>query len=292
MSNLERLRGITYESRSDNLYAMEPISFAQARLGGDFSCKSVIDLIAEAESLNKSEFSPMNGQFGRMRWFLECALKNDEPRQVTDILLLLSKYWLEMNDWPRVLRCVETGTLPADSGDERVARLQVNLAAAFVIANLGSASLTCLRPLYHQMPTSVQPAAREVIWSALKSPELIGEDNYLWALRILFESAVARQDANLMLHDLHILARVMEPIGRKEMGTWLRHTLRAEAPGYWFGDRHDRLNYYGSPQLTASFERGIRQMCEEFKPIICGQLAALLRSQPAVGSPGSPKLES
>src|SRR6185369_5121691 len=95
-----------------------------------------------------------------------------------------------------------------------------------------------------------------------------------------------------MLHDLHILARVMEPIRRKEMGSWIRYTLRVEAPGYWFGDQHDRLNYYGSPQLSRSFDLSIWQMCEEFKPIIRGQLAALLRSQPVVGSPGSPQLKS
>ena len=119
-----------------------------------------------------------------------------------------------------------------------------------MLANMGSISLRCIHSLYDQMPAPVQSAAREVIWRTLNSHEFIGEDNYLWALRILFESTVARQDANLMLHDLHILARVMEPIRRKEMGSWIRYTLRVEAPGYWFGDQHDRLNYYGSPQLS------------------------------------------
>jgi len=197
-----------------------------------------------------------------------------------------------MNDWPHVLRCVENQAPPADHSDERVLQLKVNLAAAFMLANMGSISLRCIHSLYDQMPAPVQSAAREVIWRTLNSHEFIGEDNYLWALRILFESTVARQDANLMLHDLHILARVMEPIGRKEMGSWIRYTLRVEAPGYWFGDQHDRLNYYGSPQLSRSFDLSIWQMCEEFKPIIRGQLAALLRSQPVVGSPGSPQLES
>jgi hypothetical protein len=88
-----------------------------------------------------------------------------------------------------------------------------------------------------------QEMARPILWAALSSHEFIGEENYIWALRVLFESTVARRDAFEIARDLHCLARVMEPIGQREMGTWLRRTLRAEIPGHSFGDAHDRLNY-------------------------------------------------
>jgi len=249
--------------------------------------KSTADLIVHADELLSSDSYDGRGELGRMRWYLQSALQVAEPKQALDVLVLLAKYCLRMKDWAYVIKHVETGGLLANHSDENILQLQVSLAAAYVLANMGSASLRCIRPLFESMPTSIQSVARDVIWSALTTPNFIGEENYLWALRMLFESILADQDANHLLLDLHRLARAMEPIGLQEMGTWLRHTLRAEAPGHWFGDRHDRLNYFRTPQLEKAFELSVLRMCEEYKPIIRARLATVLRSK-SVAGPSAP----
>jgi hypothetical protein len=290
--SLKRLREISHDRGTDGRSVIEPLSFAEARAKQKASSKSMVDLIVDANGLIDSNSYEKPGELGRMRWYLQCALKEAEPKQALDILLLLIKCCLSMNDWPYVIKIIENGVQLADYNDARVLELQVSLAAAFVLVNVGSVSLRCLCALFELMPASVQSSARKVIWSALTTPEFIGEENYLWALRVLFESTVANQDADRLLLDLHTLARVMEPIGQKEMGTWLRHMLRAEAPGHWFGGQYDRLGCFSSPQLSSTFELSVQQMCEEFKPIIRARLVSILLSQRVVVPPAPSRLSS
>jgi hypothetical protein len=60
----------------------------------------------------------------------------------------------------------------------------------------------------------------------------------------------------------------MEPIGQTDMGSWIRHTLRAEAPGHWFGDSHDRLNYFRYPQISDTFQQELDAIFAKYKPLI------------------------
>jgi hypothetical protein len=81
----------------------------------------------------------------------------------------------------------------------------------------------------------------------------------------------------------------MEPIGEKEMGIWLRHTLRAEAPGHYYGDSHDRLNYFRSPDAGSDFEVEVKRICEEYKPRIKARLAKVLGTSGEIRGP-NPRL--
>lgn len=62
------------------------------------------------------------------------------------------------------------------------------------------------------------------------------------------------------------------------MGLWLRHTLRAEAPGHWYGDGHDRLNYFDHPRLSDSFQAELGRLCDAYKPLIMDRLRQILQS--------------
>ncbi|HXJ44488.1 MAG TPA: hypothetical protein VNH18_34695 [Bryobacteraceae bacterium] len=68
----------------------------------------------------------------------------------------------------------------------------------------------------------------------------------------------------------------MEPIGEKDFALWLRHTLRAEAPGHYYGDSHDRLNYFQPAIADVAVRSEIQQLCEQFKTRIVVRIKEVL----------------
>lgn len=271
-------------------FVVVPIAYAEARLTGGAGTAKGKGAVNPAESqLCTSAYEP-TGELGWMRWRLEQTMSNSA--QGTASLALLASYCLRMCDWTRVLKLLGVSSLPARIGDQQSAELRVAEAAAFVLGGVQSAALGCLYPVYEQMSRQAQQGSDEVLWDALNSREFIGPRHYTWALRIILRSAVSAESPGDLLSRLHRLARVMEPIGDRDMGVWLRHILRAEAPGHYYGDPHDRLNYFGPPPDDVELLTEVRQACEEYKPQIRERLRAVLGGDRGIPLPVSGRLIS
>jgi hypothetical protein len=74
---------------------------------------------------------------------------------------------------------------------------------------------------------------------------------------------------------LEQMARTLEPLGQSDMGVWIRHMMRTEAPGHWRTGGHDRLNYFRYPRLSDTFQGALNTVFTKYKPLIN---AALTRS--------------
>ena len=144
----------------------------------------------------------------------------------------------------------------------------IELAEALLQTADRTSALECIRIRYAGMTATAQSHARDILWEVLSAFEFFGEKNYAWALNLLLASLVAETNPNQLLPKLHYMARIMEPIGQTDMGIWIRHTLRAEAPGHWFGDSHDRLNYFRYPQISDTFQQELDAIFAKYKPLI------------------------
>ncbi len=222
-------------------FIIQPVAYAEARLTGWTTNTSDDEkLLHSAETLLRTVSYESYGDIGRMRFRLEQALHRSKDPRASAILPMLAAYCLQMNDWTRVLMLLRSSSAPVKRNDPQNLEMHTEVAAALVQGGVPSAALSCLYPVYGTLSAKGKGKADAVLWDALQTFEFVGATHYIWALRILFESAVSSTTPDDLLGRLHRLARVMEPIGEKEMGIWLRHTLRAEAPGHYYGDSHDR----------------------------------------------------
>jgi hypothetical protein len=187
-----------------------------------------------------------------------------------------------MHDWTRVLKLLGGSSLPTRIGGPQPLELHIDVAAALVRGAVQSAALACLHPIYEQLSRQAQRRADAVLWDALNTFDFIGSAHYTWALGLVLKDAVFAKNPDDLLRGLHRLARIMEPIGEREMAVWLRHTLREGAPGYYYGDSHDRLNYFRPPVCDVDFVKEVKQMCEEYKPKITERLRAVLGGEGAI----------
>ena len=144
----------------------------------------------------------------------------------------------------------------------------IEMAEALLQTEDRTSALECIRIRYAGMTATAQRHAQDILWDVLSAFEFIGEKNYVWALNLLLASMVTETNPNQLLPKLHRMARIMEPIGQTDMGIWIRHTLRAEAPGQWFGDKHDRLNYFRYPQISDTFQQELDAIFAKYKPLI------------------------
>src|ERR1035437_9651747 len=284
-AELSRLRDIQAKAGQHcyDEFITEPVAYAEARLTGSTTDATADELSLSAETLLRT-FSFKNcGDIGRMRFRLEQGLCRYSDQRGSALLLMLAAYCLRMNDWTRVLMLLRSSSLPTRSNDPQIPEMHTDVAAALVQGGVPSAALNCLYPVYDTLSVKGKRKADAVLWDALQTFEFIGVTHYTWALQILFESAISSTIPDDLLSRLHRLARVMEPIGEKEMGIWLRHTLRAEAPGHYYGDSHDRLNYFRSPDAGSDFEEEVKRICEEYKPRIKARLAKVLGTSGEIG---------
>lgn len=273
---LARLRVIGQERGKNDSFVAEAVAYAEARLIGTREAKDDQDVVQAAEALLRTYSYKQYGELGRMRWRLEQAIKSSTDQRATVVLPLVAAYCLQMNDWTRVLKLLAKSSLPSRIGDPQTLDFHIDVAAALVRGGAQSTALGCLHAIYEQLPPDSQRRANAIVWDALNSLEFIGPGHYIWALRIVMMTAVSAGNADDLLRGLHRLARVMEPIGEKDMGLWLRHTLRAEAPGHYYGDSHDRLNYFREPVCDADFVKQVKEVCEEYKAQITDRLRVVL----------------
>lgn len=294
-AELSRLRDIQAKATKAGQHCYdefitEPVAYAEARLtGSSIDTSGDEELHLNAETLLRNFSFKDCGDIGRMRFRLEQRLcRSVDPRDST-LRLTLAAYYFRMNDWTRVLMLFQSSSLPTRSNDPQIFEMQTDVAAALLRAGDPSAALSCLYPVYDTLSVKGKAKADTVLWDALQAFEFSGDTHYTWALRILVESAISSTIPDDLLSRLHRLARVMEPIGEKEMGIWLRHTLRAEAPGHYYGDSHDRLNYFRLPDAGSDFEAEVKRICEEYKPRIKARLAKVLGTSGEIGSP-NPRL--
>jgi hypothetical protein len=263
------------------------VAYAEARLA-EKAYYHADTVVADAENLlsrlNEGYLAPhFAREIGLMRWSLELVLTQAEGSGAVKLRSLIAKYCLRMSDWTRVLKLFGTSSLSANPDDSLVPDVQVNVAAALVLAKMQAAALCHLYPIYDRLSASNRCTADAVLWDALHSVDFIGPTHYLWALGVILDRAVSATTPETLLKGLHRLARVMEPVGQKDMMLWLRHTLRAEAPGYYYGDSHDRLNYVRTPDLPPDFQRDLNLLCDEYKPRILERLSTVLRSERSIG---------
>jgi hypothetical protein len=273
---LAELRRIRLERGENDKFVVESVAYAEARLSARVKTVNDKDVVQAAEALLRTYSYKKYGELGRMRWRLEQAIENSGDAQSTAALPLLAASCLQMHDWTRVLKLFGGSSLPARIGGPQPLEVHIDVASALVRGGMQSTALGCLHPIYEQLSRQAQRSAEAVLWDALSTFDFIGPAHYTWALGLVFKSAVSANNPDDLLRGLHRLARIMEPIGETEMGVWLRHTLREEAPGHYYGDSHDRLNYFRPPVCDVDFVKEVKQMCEEYKPQITERLRAVL----------------
>jgi len=260
------------------------VAYAEARLIGTSEIANDGSLMKAAEILLRTHSTKQYGEIGVMRYRLEQAMSDskDTPAHVLPILVAYCNY---MQDWTRVRKLLGKSSRGIE-GSESL-ELQIDLAATLVRGGMQCTALGYLHSIYDKLSQQSKRKADAVLWDALNSVEFIGTANYTWALRILFKNAVSAANPKDLLDSLHRLARIMEPIGNTDMGVWLRHTLREAAPGTFYGDSHDRLNYFRPPFRDVSFNEKVEQLCEEYKPQITEQLRIVLGGDHGIPDPVS-----
>jgi len=274
-SELVELRKIRQERGENDNFVIESVAYAEARLIGTVKTVNDKGVVQAAETLLRTYSYQSYGELGRMRWRLEQAIKHPDAGP-TAVLPLLASYCLQMRDWTRVLKLLGRSSQPARIGGSQPLEVHIDVASALVLAGMQSTALGYLHPIYEELSEQDQRKADAVLWDALHSLDFIGPAHYTWALGLVLKSAVSATKPDDLLRGLHLLARIMEPIGERDMGVWLRHTLREEAPGHYYGDSHDRLNYFQAPVSDVNFLMEVRQLCEKYKPQITEQLRAVL----------------
>ena len=284
-AELDRLKKFTQESSPNDPFAAETVSYAEARLKGWAERIVMGGLLKEAEAQLRTEFSKQNGGIGRMRSRLEQVLEN--PAEGTDglaVLSMLTRYCLRMQDWARILKLLAASQVPARVGIQAL-ELDIMVGAALTLAGMHNAALARMHSIDLQLPVELRERAEAVVWDALTSPRFKGASHLSWAVHLVLESAIAATLPNDCLSRLHRLARVMEPIGEKDFALWLRHTLRAEAPGHYYGDSHDRLNYFQPAIADVDLRSEIQQLCEQYKTRIVGRIKEVLGEGRVIPTP-------
>jgi hypothetical protein len=231
------------------------VGYAEARLIGTSEIANDGSLMKAAEILLRTHSTKQYGEIGAMRYRLEQAMSDSEDARA-HVLPILVAYCNYMQDWTRVRKLLGKWSSGGIESSESL-ELQIDLAAALVRGGMQSTALGCLHPIYNKLSQQAQRKADTVLWDALNSFEFIGPANYTWALRIVFKNAIFATNSKDLLDSLHRLARIMEPIGNTDMGVWLRHTLREAVPGTFYGDSHDRLNYFRPPFRDVSFNEKV-----------------------------------
>jgi tetratricopeptide (TPR) repeat protein len=279
---LAELRQIRQARGENDKSVVESVAYAEARLSGAVRPVNDKDVVPAAEELLRTYSHKKYAELGRMRWRLEQAIEHSGDARSTAALPLLAASCLQMHDWTRVLKLLGGSSLPTRIGGPQPLELHIDVAAALVRGAVQSAALACLHPIYEQLSRQAQRRADAVLWDALNTFDFIGSAHYTWALGLVLKDAVFAKNPDDLLRGLHRLARIMEPIGEREMAVWLRHTLREGAPGYYYGDSHDRLNYFRPPVCDVDFVKEVKQMCEEYKPKITERLRAVLGGEGAI----------
>lgn len=90
------------------------------------------------------------------------------------------------------------------------------------------------------------------LWSQLvfESYHPASDEGYLEAINILATQVLTSNDPDVMLGSLRRMTRWLELLGMGEMTQWIRELIRREAPGTWYVDSHDRINYIRNVHIS------------------------------------------
>ena len=267
-------------------FTLEVVAYAEARLAARAERVLTSELLQEAGRRLQTESYQTHGEIGRIRSRLEIALKQlGESPETLGALSMLCRYCLRMQDWARVLKLLPTSSLPVRI-EKQSLELHVMAAKALAIAGMHDSALDRLNAVHTQLPAELRERAVGVVWDVVTNPKFHGTANLLWAIRLVLDNAIEGVLPADCLARLHRLARAMEPIGEKDFALWLRYTLRAAAPGHYYGDSHDRLNYFKPPIADPNLRFEIHELCERFKPHIVRRIKDVLGEGNAI--PTSP----
>jgi len=115
----------------------------------------------------------------------------------------------------------------------------------------------------------------QLLWEAYHPAN---DQGYLRAINILTAQVLTSNDPDEMLGSLHRMTRWLELLGMREMVQWIRDLIRREAPGTWYVDSHDRVNYIREVEVS-------EQLKTEAKPLLTKiQQAAPVRLAKILGS--------
>ena len=120
----------------------------------------------------------------------------------------------------------------------------------------------------------------EKLWSQLLWEDYhpANDDGYLRALNILSARVMTSNDPDDLLGALLRMTRWLELLGMSEMTQWIRDLIRREAPGTWYVDKHDRVNYVKEVQVSDQLERQIKPLLSKIQQMAPIRLAMVLGS--------------
>jgi len=120
----------------------------------------------------------------------------------------------------------------------------------------------------------------EKLWSQLLWEDYhpANDDGYLRALNILSARVMTFNDPDDLLGALLRTTRWLELLGMSEMTQWIRDFIRREAPGTWYVDKHDRVNYVKEVQVSDRLERQIKPLLSKIQQMAPIRLAMVLGS--------------
>jgi hypothetical protein len=102
------------------------------------------------------------------------------------------------------------------------------------------------------------------------------------ALNIEVELALLAKTPDEVLRPLRDLTRWLEKLGASDSVQLIRHSIRTEAPGTWYVDKHDRANYLRNVMLSHDMRRFLVAFNERVKSEAIPKLKQMMRSQHSI----------
>jgi len=222
------------------------ISYLQARVSNQLPIPSNVS----AEELwIQAEKAFAQGNYGRARLLLEnllAGIVQGHPLRA-DAILLLARCCAEMND----LRT----------------------------------SIELIKPVFAKLP---EESRRRIagdfaswLWEDLVFKEYhpSNDEDYLLALNIHLDLALASTTPDEVLGNLRYLARWLELLGVGDTVQWIRTLIRREAPGTWYVDKHDRKQYVRNVELSNQMKGYLAALSRRVRVAAPSKLQQVLRSQ-------------
>jgi hypothetical protein len=211
--------------------------------------------IPTAEIMEQAKQAIARQDFGQARFLLEnIAINIDKSHELDfEIVRLMTQVYAEMDEQAKAISLIKPRLtdLPMNSNREFYEELTSWLWNYFVFEEYDPAN----------------------------------DDEYLLALNTHLDLALTAKTPDAVLDNLRRLTRWMELLGDDVMTQWIRSLIRIEAPGTWYVDSHNRVQYIKKVELSNSLKNKLSSFNERIKTNIPKKLSEVLKSTDVLSGP-------
>jgi tetratricopeptide (TPR) repeat protein len=236
----------TFTNTYGEMHLKVCLSYLKSRLDKNLLAK--LDIAPENDLFIQAKQAYKKKEYGKARVILEYLLGKIEPTYSSyfEIKILLARSCAEMSDV--------------------------------------STSIELTEPIFHKLPKKL----RDDISSDLESwiyrilmshgYSVMRDEQYQCGIEILLERSLAAKKPDEILDNLRAMTRWLELLGLGDLAQWVRQLIRLEAPGTWYVDGHDRVNYIQTVDLSPDMKKFFGDMERQLKSEVAFTLQRVIKS--------------